>query len=73
MTSEARRQGKILIVGHLPLYHPAVLKLKELLARENSDGWNPSTPTALARAALARAKSGGKRMRCRALLRTMSG
>jgi UDP-2-acetamido-3-amino-2,3-dideoxy-glucuronate N-acetyltransferase len=31
MTNEARRQGKILMVGHLLLYHPAVLKINELL------------------------------------------
>jgi UDP-2-acetamido-3-amino-2,3-dideoxy-glucuronate N-acetyltransferase len=31
MTSEARRLDKILMVGHLLLYHPAVLKIKELV------------------------------------------
>jgi UDP-2-acetamido-3-amino-2,3-dideoxy-glucuronate N-acetyltransferase len=31
MTSEARRQGRLLMVGHLLLYHPAILKVKELL------------------------------------------
>lgn len=31
MTAMARRGNRILMVGHLLLYHPAVLKLKELL------------------------------------------
>ena len=31
MTETARRAGKILMVGHLLLYHPAVLKVKEIL------------------------------------------
>ena len=31
MTSEAHRLDKILMVGHLLLYHPAVLKIKELI------------------------------------------
>jgi predicted dehydrogenase len=31
MTEEARRYGRILMVGHLLLYHPAVQKIKELL------------------------------------------
>ena len=31
MTSEAHRLNKILMVGHLLLYHPAVLKIKELV------------------------------------------
>jgi UDP-2-acetamido-3-amino-2,3-dideoxy-glucuronate N-acetyltransferase len=33
MTNEARRLDKILMVGHLLLYHPAVLKIKELIDR----------------------------------------
>jgi UDP-2-acetamido-3-amino-2,3-dideoxy-glucuronate N-acetyltransferase len=31
MTSEAHRLNKILMVGHLLLYHPAVVKIKELV------------------------------------------
>lgn len=31
MTDTARRLGRILMVGHLLLYHPAILKIKELL------------------------------------------
>jgi UDP-2-acetamido-3-amino-2,3-dideoxy-glucuronate N-acetyltransferase len=33
MTSAARRGKRILMVGHLLLYHPAVLKIKEMLGR----------------------------------------
>jgi UDP-2-acetamido-3-amino-2,3-dideoxy-glucuronate N-acetyltransferase len=33
MVAAARRKGRVLMVGHLLLYHPAVLKIKELLDR----------------------------------------
>lgn len=33
MVQTARRRGRILMVGHLLLYHPAILKIKELLDR----------------------------------------